>query len=1336
MTKRQIMGKIPFKLLVIFLLLAAGILAGGYFYYKDQTAKTVEHIKNDLQTIAEYKVNQIYDWRRERFGNAFVITSSEMFTSSVRRWLKDPADKYLYNYINRRLDAFRIYETYKDAILVDPAGNIKFFIDKGTTEKISPLTMSIVKQAVKNKAVMFTDFYYCDQCREVHLDVVAPLFDRNGLAATVILRIDPNKFLYPLIQSWPLTSRTGETVLVRREGDEVVFLNELRHHKDAALKFRLPISDTLLPATMAALGKEGLVEGLDYRDVPVLASLGHIKDSPWYMVVKIDKDEIYAPLYRQERNIAISIILMLMAAGLSIGFFWQTERRGFYKKQYQQELDRQALVRHFDYLTKYANDIILLSDNKYRIVEANEKAVQIYGYSRDELVSMLAMELRPENLQDSFKKQMDEIISKDGRVFETKHRRKDGSTFPVEVSARPIEVEGKKYLQSIVRDISERKQYELDLQERNEELEAANQELLASEEELKAADEELRHNMEELSISQTRFAELFKGINNGVAVYQAVDDGADFVFLDFNPAGQRIEQKTKDQVIGKRVSEVFPGVKKMGLFEVFQRVWRTGQPENHPVSFYRDQHLTGWRENYVYRLPTGEVVSIYEDLTEQKNAEQALVENEKLLRAMADNYPNSYISIVNNDLTVGFTSGQEFKKNGLDPSSFVGMTLEQVFGERADNVKEHYLETFAGKETSFELFINNQYQSYRTVPLYDENKKINKILAVVENITDRKRAEEALLQSEERLRSFIDNTFIGIYRTTPDGRILMSNPALVSMLGYASLEDLVRRNLEQENYTPGYERAVFKRLVEQGDQLIGYESLWKRKDGSEVWMRENARCIRGPDREVLFYEGTVEDITERKQAEKKIISSETRYRRLFESAKDGILILNADTGVIDDANPFIKDLLGYPREELMGKELWEIGLFGDIVASRASFMELKKKGYVRYENLPLESKDGWKKDVEFVSNVYPVGDHNVVQCNIRDITERKQAEATIAASETRYRRLFESAQESILILNAETGDIESANPYIKNMLGYSSDEIVGKQLWEIGLFKDIAASKEDFIVLKNSVHVRHEGLPLQTKEGREIKVEFISNVYPVGDHNVVQCNIRDITQRLKNEEKIKAALKEKEVMLKEIHHRVKNNLQIIASLLNLQTGYVKDPHYKKMFLESQNRVRSMALVHEKLYHSKDLAGIDFPEYVGSLMNDLYSTYGTTQEEIKLSTNILVEKLSIGIAIPCGLIINELVSNSFKYAFKDINDKGRIDISLTKDDAGIFTLEVSDNGPGISADLDLKNAPTLGLQLVDALVGQLDASIRITGENGTKVTIKFKAQPVGLAQDKS
>jgi PAS domain S-box-containing protein len=244
-----------------------------------------------------------------------------------------------------------------------------------------------------------------------------------------------------------------------------------------------------------------------------------------------------------------------------------------------------------------------------------------------------------------------------------------------------------------------------------------------------------------------------------------------------------------------------------------------------------------------------------------------------------------------------------------------------------------------------------------------------------------------------------------------------------------------------------------------------------------------------------------------------LAASEVRYRRLFETAQDAILILKEDSGKIIDANPFMIDLLGYSLDELIGKELWEIGLFGDKQQSKAAMEQLQKIGYIRYEDMPLETKQGKRVEVEFVSNSYMVGDQKVIQCNIRDITERAEAAHALKASESRYRRLFETAQDAILILEEHSGKIMDANPFVIDLLGYSLDELIGKQLWEIGLFGDKEQSKAAMEQLQELGYIRYEDMPLETKQGKRVEVEFVSNSYMVGDEKVIQCNIRDITDR-------------------------------------------------------------------------------------------------------------------------------------------------------------------------------------------------------------------------------
>jgi len=398
---------------------------------------------------------------------------------------------------------------------------------------------------------------------------------------------------------------------------------------------------------------------------------------------------------------------------------------------------------------------------------------------------------------------------------------------------------------------------------------------------------------------------------------------------------------------------------------------------------------------------------------------------------------------------------------------------------------------------------------------------------------------------------------------------------------------------------------------------------------------------------------TLDHEEQRIAAENDLKKSELQYRRLFETAQDAILILDGDTGKIIDANRFILDMLGYSLEYFVGKHLWELGFIKDKTLAQHAFTELKTNGYIRYEDLPLETKDGRSIDVEFVSNAYLVGDKKIFQCNIRDVTKRKRAEEersrlsaivehtdeaiigktldgiitswnagaermygysvqemvgksisllvppdypddpltilervkngdpviryetlrrkkdgglihvtliaspirdtynrligtsiighditdkktvqdVLQASETRYRRLFETAQDAILILDGDTGEIIDANPFILDLLGYPLEYCIGKHLWDLGFIKDKTLAQHAFTELKTNGYIRYEDLPLETKDGRSIDVEFVSNAYLVGDKKVFQCNIRDITERKRADLDLLSAQKR----LKEAH---------------------------------------------------------------------------------------------------------------------------------------------------------------------------------------------------------
>jgi PAS domain S-box-containing protein len=317
----------------------------------------------------------------------------------------------------------------------------------------------------------------------------------------------------------------------------------------------------------------------------------------------------------------------------------------------------------------------------------------------------------------------------------------------------------------------------------------------------------------------------------------------------------------------------------------------------------------------------------------------------------------------------------------------------------------------------------------------------DRLIVTFNDITERKRVEEALRESEARFRDTFEHSAIGRSLTGPDGRLLKVNQALADMLGF-SIKELQQVTFVDITHPDDVaESRECVRCLFAGERAAyRIEKRYRHRDGHFLFADVSTTLLRDAQGAPRCLITSVVDISERKRIAHDLEASETRYRRLFEAAKDGILILDADTGRIVDVNPFMEELTGYSRDAFLGQYLWEIGPFKDIAASKAAFAELQAREYVRYEDLPLQTRDGRNVNVEFVSNVYPVDGQKVVQCNIRDITARKRAE-----DELRFRNLILSTQQEasvdgILVVDVD-GKIVSSNRRFADMWGISPDII-------------------------------------------------------------------------------------------------------------------------------------------------------------------------------------------------------------------------------------------------------------------------------------------------------
>ena len=325
----------------------------------------------------------------------------------------------------------------------------------------------------------------------------------------------------------------------------------------------------------------------------------------------------------------------------------------------------------------------------------------------------------------------------------------------------------------------------------------------------------------------------------------------------------------------------------------------------------------------------------------------------------------------------------------------------------------------------------------------------------------------------------------------------------------------------------------------------------------------------------------------------------------------------------------------------------------------------------------------------------------------------------------RFRSLLDQSNDSIFLLKIPSGNFSDVNKSASKYFGYSSQEMLKMSVFDLVDNEELDSFKKIF----NELVERSSGRKtfysvIVGSNGKKIPVEIGANVVKFSDVFYIVMVIRDITERKEAEDKIRSSLEEKEILLREIHHRVKNNMQIISSLLNLQTTYTDDENVVDILKESQNRVKSMAMIHEKLYQSNELAKIDFKDYINKLSTFLRQSYIISNDQVMIETAVENTYLNIDTAVPCGLIINELITNSIKHAFPD-GLNGIINIGLVEDN-GKFILNVKDNGVGFPEIINFKNTETLGLQLVNNLVLQLDGTIDINVDHGTEFKIHFQS----------
>lgn len=323
---------------MVFFVLALTIGIVGCVYTRASMVQAEQEKRNELFAIADMQVTRIAGWRQEHLADAIALRDDPFAAPGVGRFLSDPAAAATAQEVLSWFDALQEEYEYESILLLDAQGTVRLSAGPDEAEALESCETALAMEALRGKQVIFSDFYRHASTGAIHLGLFVPLLPQEPgcfPAGVLVLRIDPHQFFYKLVQSWPVPSRTAENLLVRREGDEALFLNELRHRQDAALSLRLPADEQRLAAAMAARGEEGVAETFDYRGVPVLAAVRAVPGSNWFLVAKVDLEEIYAPIRDRARLTILLIGALIAAAGAITDLLWRQQQARFYRWRYE-----------------------------------------------------------------------------------------------------------------------------------------------------------------------------------------------------------------------------------------------------------------------------------------------------------------------------------------------------------------------------------------------------------------------------------------------------------------------------------------------------------------------------------------------------------------------------------------------------------------------------------------------------------------------------------------------------------------------------------------------------------------------------------------------------------------------------------------------------------------------------------------------------------------------------------------------------------------------------------------------------------------------------------------
>ncbi len=874
------------KPLLVMLALMAAISATGLQLYRIDDRETREDAQNLVTAVVRQKAQTLDIWLEQQSAQA----DSYQYALGFRADVAQLVAKHDASSVFRIRERLAVERWPGDAVLLLDVRGAPL-VSTGQLGGVSAELRDRVHVAVATRTAQ-PHFLHRDEDlagSPVFLDYLVPLTAPGSTGkpiAVLVLRHDPEKFFFPLIQTWPAPSRSAETLLVRREVSQVLFLNTLRHQADTAFRLTRPSSEATLPAAQVLFGLPRLESNFDYRGIDVVYDHRPVAGTEWHMVSKIDAAEILHSV-RDAGAAALAVTLALIVmVGASAVVYWRQQLRMFAANRHAAELEREALSKHLDLMSRYANDAIFLYDDAGRILQANERAVERYGYPRDELIGMSASQLRAPGVAREARAEVQRAEEAGSGIYETLHRRKDGSEFPVEASLNVVSLEGRRLTQGIIRDITERKRIQDAMQRESDFISAA--------------------------------------LDSLPGLFYVIDDQGRF--LRWNKNFEILSGYSSEEVSRLSPTDLFADAEKEIIADRIRQVFLTGEATVEADFVAKDQTKTPY-------FFTGRLVRIDQkpcligmgiDITVRRQAERALARQKDLYNAL---------SLTNQTIVRGTSREELFQavcriavERGHFMFAWVGLIdqddqdvkLVARYGEDAGYLSQLHMSVdqpgspgrsvtgqalLAGGHGVSNDFLNDPLtaewhdsgqragvRAFAVFPIRQSGAVVGAIsvyagepgfftddlLATLDEMAmdvsfalDNLDRERELRAAEEQFRGLVEQSISGIC-IIQDGRYAYANPRAVEIFGCRTPDEMIGRSSTE--FVAEKDRALvaenIRRRVAGEAKSIAYTFTGVRKDGTTVEVGAHGTLATYRGRPAII--GVVQDITQRKLAEEEI----------------------------------------------------------------------------------------------------------------------------------------------------------------------------------------------------------------------------------------------------------------------------------------------------------------------------------------------------------------------------------------------------------------------------------------------------------------------------------